>query len=177
MRAPVAEDVHGVAVIQAMHGRAVGVAVDEDARAGILQGGADSGGICIGDARAFAAGACFALGAQFFGDAAAQCARQAVVKPLQEAAAQDAAQALVAAVVAAEEVAVFDKDGMAAEGEGVPFGEDAQACGLGVGGAEEEVAVAVLVVQRARQRGEGGGDALLVGGGEVVAQPVVVEVA
>ena len=72
---------------------------------------------------------------------------------------------------------MFDKDGATAEGEGVPFGEDAQACGLGVGGAEEEVAVAVLVVQRARQRGEGGGDVLLVGGGEVVAEPVVVEVA
>ena len=177
MRAPVAEDVHGVAVVQPVYGGAVGVAVDEDARAGILQGGADGGGVGVGDARAFAAGARLALCAQFFGDAAAQRARQAVVKPLQEAAAQDAAQALVAAVVVAEEVAVFDKDGMAAEGEGVPFGEDAQACGLGVGGAEEEVAVAVLVVQRARQRGEGGGDALLVGGGEVVAEPVVVEVA
>ena len=82
VRAPVAEDVHGVAVIQAMHGRAVGVAVDEDARAGILQGGADGGGVGVGDARGFAAGARLALGAQFFGNAAAQCARQAVVKPL-----------------------------------------------------------------------------------------------
>ena len=72
---------------------------------------------------------------------------------------------------------MFEEDGATAEGEGVPFGEDAQVGGLGVGGAEEEVAVAVLVVQRARQRGEGSGDALLVGGGEVVAEPVVVEVA
>ena len=82
VRAPVAEDVHGVAVVQPVYGGAVGVAVDEDARAGILQGGADSGGICIGDARAFAAGARLALCAQFFGNAQAQCARQAVVKPL-----------------------------------------------------------------------------------------------
>ena len=82
VRAPVAEDVHGVAVVQPVYGGAVGVAVDEDARAGILQGGADGGGVGVGAARGFAAGACFALGAQFFGDAAAQCARQAVVKPL-----------------------------------------------------------------------------------------------
>ena len=72
---------------------------------------------------------------------------------------------------------MFDKDGVVAEVEGVPFGEDAQVGGLGVGGVEEEVAVAMLVVQRARQGGEGGSDALLVGAGEVVAQPVVVEVA
>lgn len=72
---------------------------------------------------------------------------------------------------------MFEEDGATAEGEDVPFGQDAQAGALGVAGAEEEVAVAVLVVQRARQRGEGGGDALLVGGGEVVAEPVVVEVA
>ena len=72
---------------------------------------------------------------------------------------------------------MFEEDGAVAEGEGVPFGQEVQARALGVGGAEEEVAVAVLVVQRARQRGEGGGDVLLVGGGEVVAEPVVVEVA
>ena len=82
MRAPVAEDVHGVAVVQPVHGGAVGVAVDEDARAGILQGGADGGGVGVGDARGFAAGARLALRAQFCGDAAAQRARQAVVKPL-----------------------------------------------------------------------------------------------
>ena len=36
VRAPVAKDVHGVAVIQPMHGGAVGVAVDEEGRAGVL---------------------------------------------------------------------------------------------------------------------------------------------
>ena len=82
MRAPVAKDVHGVAVIQLMHGGPVGVAVDENGRVRAVQGGADGGGIRIGDARVFAAGTRLALRAQFSGDAAAQRARQAVVKPL-----------------------------------------------------------------------------------------------
>ena len=118
-----------------------------------------------------------ALPAQFFGDGAAPARGQAVVEALQVATAQDAAQALVAVIIGAEQVAVFDEDGFAAEAQAVAFGQDGHVRRARVGVAEEEVAVAVLVVNGAGQGGEGGGGVLLEGGGEVVAEVVVEEVA
>ena len=155
----------------------MGVAVDEDFCLLFLQNAADGGGIGVGDARRFAAAAFAALPAQFFGDGEAQARRQAVVEALQAAATQDAAQALVAVIIGAEQVAVFDEDGFAAEAQAVAFGQNPHVGRACVGVAEEEVAVAVLVIDGARQGGEGGGDVLLQGAHEVVAEVVVEEVA
>ena len=177
MRVPVAEDVHGFAVRQRVHGGAVGVAVDEDVGLLPMQGVADGRRVGVGDARRFVAGALTALPAQFFGDGKAPARGQAVVEALQAARAQDAAQALVAVVVDAEQVAVFEEDGFAAEDQAVAFGQEGHLRRARVGVSEEEIAVAVLVVNGAGQGGEGGGGVLLQGGGEVVAEVVVEEVA
>ena len=107
MRMPVAEDVYALAVIQRMHGGAVGVAVDEDFCLLFLQDAADSSGVGVGDARRFATAAFAALPAQFFGNGEAQARGQAVVEALQASARQDSAEALVGVIIVAEQVAVF----------------------------------------------------------------------
>ena len=72
---------------------------------------------------------------------------------------------------------MFDEDGFAAEAQAVAFGQDVHMGRARVGITQEKIAVAVLVIDGARQGGEGGGDVLLQGAREVVAEVVVKEVA
>ena len=84
--------------------------------------------------------------------------RQAVIEPLQRTVAQHATQALITAVVGAEQVAVFKQHGGVAQLQAVAFGQQVQVCRAGISLTEEKITVAVLVVHRARQGGEGGGN-------------------
>ena len=72
---------------------------------------------------------------------------------------------------------MFKQHGGVAQLQAVAFGQQAQVCRAGISRAEEKIAVAVLVVHRARQGGEGGGNTLVEGAGEVVAEPVIIEIA